>query len=236
MIRTTGFLLMLFAYLLVACQKKEEPAALENVDTNLHRVVVAEVVQSSQYTYLRVGENDREYWVAIAKRPVEVGETYYYDNALEMTNFTSKELNRTFDRIYFVQDFRSDADAAGMSATSPHAAVAGGRQTDISITPVEGGVTVAELFSNRDTHAGKVRRIRGKVIKVNAGIMGRNWVHIQDGTAAAGDYDLTVTTNDEVTVGSVVTFEGRITLNKDFGAGYVYAVIMEDARVLPASR
>ncbi len=226
-----GLLLLLFAYLVVTCQKKEEPAALENIDTDLHRVIVAEVVQTSQYTYLRVGENDREYWMAIARRPVEVGETYYYQNALEMSNFTSKELNRTFEQIYFVQDLRSEADVGEMPEASPHAAVAVDRQSGISVPPAQGGVTIAELFANRDTYAGKTVRIRGKVTRVNAGIMGRNWVHLQDGTAAGEDYDLTITTSDEVTVGSVVTFEGRIALNKDFGAGYVYAVIMEEARL-----
>jgi hypothetical protein len=60
-------------------------------------------------------------------------------------------------------------------------------------------------------------------------IMGKNWIHVQDGTEAAGNYDLTVTTQGTAKVGDVVVVEGGISLNKDFGAGYKYDVIMEDA-------
>ena len=73
-------------------------------------------------------------------------------------------------------------------------------------------------------------KIKGQVTKFSPNIMGKNWVHIQDGTNDSGNYDLTVTTNDVVKVGDVVTFEGTIVLKKDFGAGYFYEVIMEDAK------
>ena len=61
--------------------------------------------------------------------------------------------------------------------------------------------------------------------------MDRNWIHIQDGTSDNGNFDLTITTNEEVVVNDVVVFKGKITLNKDFGAGYSYEVIMEEAKV-----
>ena len=77
-------------------------------------------------------------------------------------------------------------------------------------------------------------RLRGKVVKYNAEIMGRNWLHIQDGSgkAVANNHDLTVTTKETVTLGQVVLIEGRLTLNRDIGAGYVYPVLIEDAQVL----
>ena len=71
--------------------------------------------------------------------------------------------------------------------------------------------------------------MRGKVTKVNSGILGKNWVHIQDGTEAEGNFDLTVTTQETAKVGDVVVVQGKITLNKDFGSGYKYDVIMEEA-------
>ena len=98
--------------------------------------------------------------------------------------------------------------------------------------PAEGGITIAELFTKRDIYAGKTVKIRGEVVKYNSDIMKTNWVHIQDGTNDSGNFDLTITTSDVVKVGDVVIFEGAITLNKDFGAGYSYEVIMQNARLL----
>jgi hypothetical protein len=62
--------------------------------------------------------------------------------------------------------------------------------------------------------------------------MGKNWVHLQDGTGKAGPKktatnDLLVTTQEVVEVDDVVTFQGMIVLKKDFGAGYSYEVLME---------
>lgn len=93
-------------------------------------------------------------------------------------------------------------------------------------------LTIAELFSNPPAQEGKIVRLTGECTKVNKGIMGRNWVHLKDMSTKNPDLDLTVTTNDEVELGSTVTMEGKIALNKDFGAGYEYALIMEDARVI----
>jgi len=98
------------------------------------------------------------------------------------------------------------------------------------VTKSQGGITIGELFANKKDYDGKTVRIRGKVVKVNSNIMGRNWVHLQDGTSAGDKFDLTVTTNESVNVGDVVTFEGVIALDKDFTAGYVYDVIMENAQ------
>ena len=60
--------------------------------------------------------------------------------------------------------------------------------------------------------------------------MGKNWIHIQDGTEFEDGFDLTVTTSGTATMGEIVTFEGKISLDKDFGYGYSYAVLMEDAK------
>jgi len=105
----------------------------------------------------------------------------------------------------------------------------------ISIDPAEDGIVLAELFSNRKAYENNTIRIRGHVVKVNTGILGKNWVHIQDGTKDGEDFDLTVTTQHIPEVGDVVTFEGVIVLNKDFGSGYSYEVIMEDAIILEDS-
>ncbi len=98
--------------------------------------------------------------------------------------------------------------------------------------PVQGGITIAELYANLDSYAEKLVKIKGQVTKYNAKIMGKNWIHIQDGTNHSGHFDLTATTSAALKVGDVVSVEGKITLNKDFGYGYFYEVLMEDAKVL----
>ena len=77
----------------------------------------------------------------------------------------------------------------------------------------------------------KTVRIKGKVVKYNPAIMNVNWLHIQDGTDFNGEFDLTVTTKAEVNVNDIVIIEGTVALNKDFGAGYTYAIIVENASI-----
>jgi predicted RNA-binding protein len=98
------------------------------------------------------------------------------------------------------------------------------------IEPCEGCIKLSDLFSGKKTYEGKVIKITGKVTKFNAGIMGKNWIHIQDGSEFEGEYDLTVTTAGEAVVGDTITIEGKITLDKDFGYGYFYNVLMEEGK------
>jgi hypothetical protein len=232
---------VLTALLLFSCREKEEEPQQQSVQppqqagarANVHTVVVQEVLQARAYTYLHVKEKDTDFWIAITKREVEPGETFSYAGGLEMKNFESKDLQRTFDTIYLVD--RIDGDESLPSAGKRSEEIARRMKPaidrkDISIEPVEGGTTIGELFSNKDSYANKTVLIKGQVTKVNRAIMGKNWVHLQDGTIGEGKYDLTITTQDEVSIDDVVTFEGTIVLNKDFGAGYAYDVIMEEAK------
>ena len=100
------------------------------------------------------------------------------------------------------------------------------------IAKAEGGKTVAEVFAEKDALAGKQVVVRGKVVKVNAGIMGRNWLHIRDGSGGDNANDLTVTTAGAVPkVGETVLVTGTAGLNRDFGMGYQYPVMLEEATV-----
>lgn len=227
---------ILFAGIMIvmaSCNPKSSQPAVK-LAPGEHMCTIEEIIQSSAYTYLRAMEGNKEIWLAIEKMEVKKGGTYYFMDAMEMANFKSKELNRTFKSIYFVQNFSDQPSSA--SKTMPMGAAAGKKAAEmksgISVKPAEGGITIAGLFSKRDTYAGKTVKIRGEVVKFNSNIMKTNWVHIQDGTNDSGNFDLTVTTSADVKVGDVVIFEGVITLNKDFGAGYSYEVIMQDAKLL----
>jgi hypothetical protein len=218
--------------LMASCNSNNKQAA--NLAPGEHMCTVEEIIQTSAYTYLRAMEGSKEIWLAIEKQELKKGGTYYFSEPMEMADFKSKELNRTFKTIFFVQKFSDQPMAA---AKTMNAAAAKGKKDvemkkGISVKPLEGGITIAELYAKRDTYAGKKVKIRGEVVKFNGDIMNTNWVHLQDGTNASGNYDLTITTADVVKVGDVVVFEGAITLNRNFGAGYSYEVIMQDAKLL----
>ena len=226
----SAFLLILF----VACNNS--PKVNNSMVQGVHKIQTAEVIQSSNYTYLRVSEDGKEGWIAIAKQEVEIGKTFYYEPSVEMTNFTSKELNRTFPAITFASKFSSEP--IGVEVKSTNSAPANGKKAavakeGIKIEKAKGGITIAELFAAKDTYGGKVIRIKGEVVKFNAQIMGKNWIHIQDGTNSNGAFDLTITTAEEAKVGDILTFEGVIALKKDFGAGYAYDVILEEGKLIP---
>ena len=102
----------------------------------------------------------------------------------------------------------------------------------ISMAKEKNEITIARLFGNREYYANKEVKIRGVAVKVNENVMDRNWVHIQDGTSFNSNFDLTVTTNDSITIGEEVTFKGKIILDKNFGSGYFYDIIMENAELV----
>jgi hypothetical protein len=158
----------------------------------------------------------------------------YYTRAAEMKNFASRELGRTFPSVFFVDD-PSDTPPVIAQGPANQNRPAGRlpikRKENVSVETPKGGISVSELYKNPSGYSGKTVKIRGVVVKYNKEIMKKNWVHIQDGTEYSGQYDLTVTTIDSVEVGNTVTFTGIIFLNKDFGAGYKYDVIMEEAKV-----
>lgn len=218
------------------CVKKNKvPTAQNLANPAMHEVKVAEVIQSSNYTYLKVTENGAENWIAVTRQEAVPGETYYYDKGLEMKNFQSKELNRTFETIYFVQEISKQPIAAPVAAdmAATHASkIVLNKKEGISIAPAQGSVSIAQLYADRNNYSGKTIKMKGQVVKINEQVMGKNWIHIQDGSGDSGNFDLAVTTLDGMKMDDVVTFEGVITLNKDFGAGYFYEVIMEDAKLV----
>ena len=213
-------------------KEQQQDMQQDEATVDVHTVVVQEVIQATSYTYLKVKEAGKDFWIAINKREIEVGTKISFMGGLEMNNFQSKDLQRTFEKIYFVNRIvGSESSTTQQPMSMPHQTRPEPEKKEISIEPAEGGITISELFTNRDSYADKTVLIKGQVTKVNRAIMDRNWVHLQDGTSDSSNYDLTITTEEEVNVGDVVTFEGKITLNKDFGAGYSYKVIMEQAKL-----
>ena len=202
----------------------------QDLDATEHKVVVDEKLDTDKYSYLRVKENGQEFWVAVLKQDIKIGDTYLFRGGLMKKNFQSKEYNRVFETLYLVSDFRPAGAAA--SAVTPAEAHANAKDNSTveppkSVIVAPGAVKIADLVANLAKYDGKTVKVTGKVMKLNPMIMGRNWLHLQDGSGKG--VDLTVTTVEQVTLGSTVTLEGVLALNKDFGAGYKYDYILEGA-------
>lgn len=127
------------------------------------------------------------------------------------------------------QAMRMEASGGSAGAITP--------QQDIRTEKAAGdnSFTVGEIFAKAAELQGKKVRVHGKVVKVSASIMGRNWIHMQDGTGDAmqNSHDLVFTSQELVEEGALVTMEGVLAADKDFGAGYKYAAIVETAVVIP---
>ncbi len=219
-----------------ACQqnagkKPENTQNEKSLPPGTHTVKVLESQNASQYTYIKVEENGKEYWIAVQQMPVQKGETLYFTKSMEMKNFHSDALNKTFDSVLFVEDVSTSAPNKSQQLSSAHAKISSIPEENISIKPLKDGKTVAQIFSEKNELNGKVVKVKGKVSKYNPSIMGRNWIHIQDGTKSGNEYDLMVTSQDQAKVGEIVVVTGTVAINKDFGAGYTYPVMLENATV-----
>jgi hypothetical protein len=222
-------LLMILSF---GCKGPLSPSEPSGAKPGIHKVVVNEVLQAGQYTYLNVSEKRKKTWLAIPSMQLSKGDKISYRDGLEMNDFHSKELNRTFSSVLFLEGvtmgFEEKESTSMMN--NPHASQVKPEKINVSIDPCEGCITIAKLFETRSEYSGKRVKIRGKITKINPEIMGRNWIHIQDGTEYKGNFDLTVTTDAQLSVGDTVTFDGTIALSRDFGYGYSYDVIMENGK------
>ncbi len=200
---------------------------------------ILERLEAPPYTYLRLQVGDKEQWAAVPENTLKVGEQVTLSNPMEMNNFESKTLKRTFPSVLFANLATGDAPAAATSNANvarQHSMTAKGPDVGDVNTPKASGAearTVAEAHAQKEALKEKAVAIRGKVVKFNAEILGRNWIHLRDGSGNPdkGDNDITVTTKEKTTVGDTVTIRGTLRLNKDFGSGYSYPVIVEDAKL-----
>ena len=226
---------LLAVLVLVQCkpntEKTEAVKTEESVveELNSHQITVKEVLNANAYTYLLVTEAEKEYWIAVPKTEVTVGNTYTYQGGMEMKKFESKDLKRTFDSVLFVEGIIDPNATAVAEPTSTPVKVVSSKELSKGITLAKGGISVFDLYSTRDKLAGKTVILTGKVIKFMPEIMNKNWVHLQDGSNFNGFNDITITTLEKVKVDDIVTLKGKVVLNKDLGSGYKYDVLVEDA-------
>ena len=230
------FVLAGFILTIVACNTSTDSSGLTTVK-------VLEVEQVASYTYLLVKAKGPEYWIAVPTMEAEVGESYQYQGGMLMEDFHSKELDRSFDKVLFLETLFGASDPipeAQAAHSAMHGAVqeatpgstAKSERADVHVEATEGTTSIADLFANPGDYAGKKVRVRGEVTKYNPAIMERNWVHLQDGTEHEGKFDLTATSSENFAKGTVVTIEGVLAVNKDFGYGYSYELLLEEATLV----
>lgn len=196
---------------------------------------VLETMDSGGYTYIRLKTASGETWAAVNEAKVEKGSEVTVAGSMTMVDFESPTLHRKFDSILFGSLAAPGGSAVPPAVAAQHASAAAGPADvgEIKVPKAEGpeGRTVAALHAERASLTGKPVSVRGKVVKFLPGIMGKNWVHLRDGSGSREkkDDDLTVTTSETVEVGAVVLAKGTVGVDRDFGSGYKYPVILEEA-------
>ncbi len=213
---------------------------------------VLEVINVESYTYLRLQTAAGPTWAAVPTASVKAGAKVTIVNTMTMNDFESKSLKRRFDRIVFGQLATTGAAAAPSMTTRPAPSMVGaaapnkeqmssahtGLATPMSVMKVPKATgadarTVAEVVDGRKGLKDKAVVVRGRVVKANMGIMGKNWLHLQDGSGdqGKGSHDVLVTTRDAAALGDIVTARGTVRTDVNIGPGYAYEVLIEDAAV-----
>ena len=188
--------------------------------------VVSESLNGGGYTYMQIEDASKnKHWVAVTGVAIEKGTEVRLTEEMRTEKFESKSLNRTFDSIIFASNlqYRTKVPESGNLALinevvkeSPY------KQKDT--------LSVKEAIEKRVSLKDKTIAVRGKVVKASANILERNWVHIQDGTSDGAEVGRIVFTSKELPkVGDIVTARGVVRVDKNFGSGYVYKIIVEDA-------
>ena len=201
---------------------------------------VTETMNAAGYTYILVDTGKAKNWAAAPQFPVKVGDSVAVAGGMPMPKYHSKSLDRDFELVYFtgavkVNGVAPGSDGKSLELPKDHPPIGGVKAkptVDLSgIKKAEGGKSIAEIYAGKAKLNGQPVKVRGRVVKYNAEIMGKNWLHIKDGTGDSGSNDLTVTTAATTKVGDMVLVTGKISTDRDFGGNYKYSMMIEDAEV-----
>ncbi len=206
---------------------------------------ILSIDNAGAYKYLKINEDGKELWVAIANAPVKVGDKIGYDKMTVMKDFKSKSLKKTFKEVIFASDvylpeknkgIKDLQDMLGLSTANKNTPKKVEKKT-VTEKPAKPFVkkefyTVEEVFMWKNELKDSTIKVKGKVQKISRQIMKVDWVHIGDGTG-----DSTKKNNDIVFTTKTMTFKsgseviasGKLILDKDFGYGYFYDVIVQDS-------
>jgi hypothetical protein len=244
-------LLSVFFIFLTGCKrgpKTVEPFSIANkssgisssdiVDNEIHSIKVLEIIPASNYVYLKVKEENDQFWIATKKREINLDSTYFYREALLKTEFKSKIHDRVFDSIWFVTKLVTQMHGARYtSGTTDNIQISEKKEEPVEVTSDENkNITykvypeISAFLDDPNKFEGQAVQLKGKCVKVNSNIMNKNWIHLKDGSQ--DDFDLIITTNMSAQEGDIITIQAMVALNKDYGAGYSYDLILENGVIL----
>ncbi|BCG46719.1 hypothetical protein GEOBRER4_n1528 [Citrifermentans bremense] len=216
---------------------------------------VLETMDGGGYTYVLLQNGPGKVWVAIPLTKVKVGHELSLVPGFEMKNFTSKGRNRKFDKVVFSAGVANQrihlSDSAvkmahqGMPGAQPAPAAqqptkqakpakaAAKKNEKVAKANGANAYTVAEIHARKGKLEKKQVVVRGRVTKVAERIMKKNWIHIQDGTGSKKKKtdELVITSKQVPKEGDIVTATGTLYNNLDFGSGYRYTVLIQDANL-----
>jgi len=196
----------------------------------IHKGTILEAKTAGPYTYMHIEEGKEKFWIAATPSKLEKGAKVSFAEQLWMHEFKSKAMDRVFDKILFVAVVY-EGDGALKTQAKERPAPAAESIAPLAQPKAFGTFTVAEIFAKRNELKGKSVKVKGKVVKVLQGIMGMNWIHIKDGTGAAGSDDIIFTSKTgTAAVGSTVTAQGTLITDKDFGASNFYGAVIDKER------
>lgn len=202
-----------------------------------HKGKVLQTINSGGYTYVELRKKSGEkIWLAVPAAAIAIGSQQTFNPGMVMTNFESKTLKRTFDQIVFTElasSAKAGKEGKKISGKSPGSSGTVSPDVKVKVKKATGknAYTIAELYKYKGKLDKKKIVVRGKVVKVSSNIMDKNWVHLRDGSGshAKGDFNLVVTSKSIPAEGETILVKGTLYKNKDFGSGYKYDVIVENA-------
>jgi hypothetical protein len=201
-----------------------------------HNADVIETMNSGGYTYAKVNEAGNIYWIAGPQTDVVVvGSPISFIEQMVMTDFNSKSLNRKFDKIVFVSTIVSSnkptQNSAHKNFKHEKEVVVEAVSKPVNISKNADGYNVEELYAKKVDLNSKSIKLNATVVKVSKNIMGKDWIHLQDGSGVAGTNDIIATSkNSTVKVGDIITASGIIKTDVDLGYGYKFSVMIEEAK------
>ncbi len=227
----------------VSSHEQKAPAKADFQANAPHIGKILETMDATGYTYAKVDEDGTIYWVAAPQTNVKVGDTVSYIEQMVMKDFSSKALDKTFDYLMFASAMvkPGEANKEASDATKTHSTKTMQQHPTpnttkavvekINIAKLDDGYTIEELYTLKDKLKDKRVKLRAQVVKVSKGIMGKDWIHLQDGTGEGSTSDIILTTkNSTVNVGDVVIAEAIYKTDVDLGYGYFFQVILEEGK------
>jgi hypothetical protein len=226
-------------------EKESLPEAPRNPAPAAYTGTVLSTQDASNYTYLEIQGSNAAFWAAIPRTAVKKGAAVELISPVVMNNFEAKVLGKKFDTIIFAGGVLINGKQPEAAAGKPPAAAENAKQempvdsashmkadpaaTAADVKKAAGGVTIAEILANPASFKDKKIVLQAKVTKFLPEIMKKNWLHLKD--ASVTDKDIVATSAAQFKVGDVVLIEGTVKTNQDFGFGYKYDVLIEEAKI-----